>query len=103
MDLRHPPALLGSSELPRAPSALQATPLCIRVPDTKPYNFIVSGRFPSILLYDLRRGLNVCSSIYSGADSLSSMTMPVNDRVIAGGSYRGIWFVGCCLPQEGGR
>ena len=92
VDLRHPSAVVKSADLPKAPSALQATPLCVREAINAP-NFVVSGRFPSILLYDLRRGLNTCSPIYSGADSLSSMTVVSNDRVIAGGSYRGIIFL----------
>ena len=89
VDLRHPSAVVKSADLPKAPSALQATPLCIRE-TIRSHNFVVCGRFPSVLLYDLRRGLNVCSSIYSGADSLSSMSIASNDHVIAGGSYRGM-------------
>lgn len=89
VDLRHPSAVVKSADLPKAPSALQATPLCVRETISS-HDFVVCGRFPSVLLYDLRRGLNACSSIYSGADCLSSMTVASNDRVVAGGSYRGI-------------
>jgi hypothetical protein len=92
VDLRHRSAVVLSAELPKAPSALQATPLCIRE-TISAHNFVVCGRFPSVLLYDFRRGFSSCSSIYSGADSLSSMTNVSNDRIIAGGSYRGNLFL----------
>jgi hypothetical protein len=48
------------------------------------------GRFPSVLIYDLRSGLKPFGSIYSGAESLSSMASASPDHVVIGGSYRGM-------------
>jgi hypothetical protein len=75
--------------LPKAPSAGQATPLSIKTCQINDNAFVVCGRFPSVLMYDIRRGLKPSASIYSGADSLSSMTAGTGDIVVAGGSYRG--------------
>jgi len=91
VDLRQRNSLVQSSEIPKAPSAGQATPLCIRNRDADNHDFLVCGRFPSILLYDLRNGLRVSNSIYSGANSLSSLTAFSSERVIAGGNYRGLY------------
>ena len=89
VDLRQRNSLVQSGQVPKAPSAGQATPLCIRNRDTDNHDFLVCGRFPSILLYDLRNGLRVCNSIYSGANSLSSLAVFSTERIIAGGNYRG--------------
>jgi len=91
VDLRDPCAIVQSSRLPKAPSAGQATPLCIRDFGINENQVIVCGRFPSVLLYDLRNGLCKCRSVYSGAESLSSMTAAPRDRIIVGGSYRGTY------------
>jgi hypothetical protein len=89
MDLRQRYAVYEGG-LPKAPSAGQATPLCIRTSQISDNTFIVCGRFPSVLMYDIRGGLKPSCSIYSGANSLSSMIAGSGDVVIAGGSYRGI-------------
>lgn len=84
-------AVVHFGNLPQAPSAGQATPLCIMHHRSKGNQVMVCGRFPSFLLYDLRSGLDKCRSVYSGAESLSSMTYSSGDRIIVGGSYRGIY------------
>lgn len=91
VDLRDSSVIVQSSRLPKAPSAGQATPLCIRGFGVDENQAIVCGRFPSVLMYDLRNGLNKYRSVYSGAESLSSMTTASGDRVILGGSYRGMY------------
>ena len=90
LDLRDRSAVVRSVEVPKAPFG-QATPLCIRKPTDQEHSneFLICGRFPSVLLYDIRDGLNGVRSIYSGADSLSSLTIAPRNTVIAGGSYRG--------------
>ena len=88
-DVRQPSTIVQRGVISRPPSSDQATPLCIRSRSVEADNFIVCGRFPSVLSYDLRAGLSVCGSVYSGAESLSSMTPVGRDRVIVGGSYRG--------------
>jgi hypothetical protein len=90
VDTRRRYGIVGTENLPKAPSAGQATPLCIRNSGTDDQSFLVCGRFPSVLLYDLRYGLQTSSSVYSGAESLSSLTNVSSSHVVAGGSYRGI-------------
>jgi hypothetical protein len=89
VDIRDRSPIVRSVELPKAPSAGQATPLCIRKQGAGETEFLVCGRFPSVLLYDLRHGLGGVGAIYSGADSLSSLAIASPNTVIAGGSYRG--------------
>ena len=89
MDIRNRSPIVHSIELPKAPSAGQATPLCIRKQGAGETEFLVCGRFPSVLLYDLRHGVRGVGVIYSGADSLSSLAIASPNTVIAGGSYRG--------------
>lgn len=72
-----------------APIASQATPLCIRSPEESADRFLVCGRFPSMLMYDLRKGLEVTRSAYSGAESLSCITGIFHNHVVVGGSYHG--------------
>jgi hypothetical protein len=60
IDPRDPMDLTHTGKIPKAPWADQSAPLCIRnsgvsLPD---YNFLLCGRFPSILLYDIRVGLD---------------------------------------------
>jgi hypothetical protein len=88
VDLRQRYAVY-QGRLPKAPSAGQATPLSIKNVQVNDNAFVVCGRFPSVLMYDIRGGLRPTCSIYSGADSLSSMTTGTGDIVVAGGSYRG--------------
>jgi hypothetical protein len=88
-DVRQPSTIVQRGIISRPPSADQATPLSIRSRGAEADNFVVCGRFPSVLFYDLRVGLSVCRSVYSGAESLSSMTPIGRDRIIVGGSYRG--------------
>lgn len=89
LDVRDRSGIVHSVELPKAPSAGQATPLCIRKHSGDNNEFFLCGRFPSVLLYDLRHGLQGVRSIYSGADSLSSLATASNNVLVAGGSYRG--------------
>lgn len=92
LDLRSRSAIVQSGKLPKAPSSVQATPLCIMNPYLRTNTFMTCGRFPSVLIYDLRGGLEPCGSIYSGAESLSSMDFAPPDHVVVGGSYRGTQF-----------
>lgn len=95
VDPRHPRGVVERGWLPKAPSAVQATPLCIKSQTHRETEFLVCGRFPSVLLYDIRNGFGSFRSVYSGATSLSCLTIGTADRVIAGGSYRGIlWDLG---------
>jgi len=89
-DVRQPSTIVQRGAVSRPPSAEQATPLCIRNRDEDGNNILVCGRFPSVLCYDLRVGLSTCRSVYSGAESLSSMALVGRNRIIVGGSYRGI-------------
>jgi hypothetical protein len=89
VDFRHPRGIVHSGQLPKAPSAAQATPLCIASQSHRRDEFLVCGRFPSVLLYDIRKGFGAFRSVYSGATSLSCLTMGSCNRVIAGGSYKG--------------
>jgi hypothetical protein len=91
MDLRDRSGIVQSGRIPKAPWADQATPLCIRNSGVKDEdnNFLVSGRFPSVLMYDIRTGLERWRSIYTGTESLSSMTAISSESIVAGGSYRG--------------
>src|SRR5271156_1179436 len=73
-DVRQPSTIVQRGIISRPPSADRATPLCIRSRGAEVDTFIVCGRFPSVLFFDLRAGLSVCRSVYSGAESLSSMT-----------------------------
>lgn len=88
---------VSSQGIPKVPLAGQATPLCIRAQSVDDVKFFVSGRFPAVLLYDLRMGLRSFHAAYSGADCLSSMTFVSSDRLVLGGAYRGMcafaWFV----------
>src|SRR5271170_3738070 len=61
-DVRRPSAIVQRGVISRPPSADHATPLCIRNRGVEGDNFIVCGRFPSVLSYDLRAGLSVCRS-----------------------------------------
>jgi hypothetical protein len=92
VDLRDRSTVVCSGSLPKAPFAAQATPLCIKQQGTREHQVMVCGRFPSFLLYDLRAGMDKCRSVYSGAESLSSMTYVSRDRIVVGGSYRGKHF-----------
>jgi hypothetical protein len=92
VDLRDRSIAVCSGSLPKAPSAAQATPLCIKRQGSREHQVMVCGRFPSFLLYDLRAGMDKCRSVYSGAESLSSMTYVSRDRIVVGGSYRGKHF-----------
>lgn len=99
MDLRQRYAVY-EGELPKAPSAGQATPLCVRHSQINDNTFIVCGRFPSVLMYDIRGGLRPSFSIYSGANSLSSMIAGSGDVVVAGGSYRGMLYLVSLLINQ---
>jgi len=90
VDPRHPRGIVESGQLPKAPSATQATPLCIQSQSQRETEFLVCGRFPSVLLYDIRKGFGTFRSVYSGATSLSCLTIGSPDRAVAGGSYKGI-------------
>ena len=91
VDIRDSSVIVQTHRLPKAPSAGQATPLCIRNFGVNENQVMICGRFPCVLMYDLRNGLSKCRSVYSGAESLSSMTTASRDRIIVGGSYRGIY------------
>ena len=82
-------SLVQSFELPRLPTSVQATPLCIRPHPARDDSYFVCGRFPAILSFDLRMGLEKFISIYSGADSLSCITPISSDYIVVGGAYRG--------------
>jgi hypothetical protein len=50
VDVRYPGGIVHRGQLPIAPSAAQATPLCIASQSHCRDEFLVSGRFPSVLL-----------------------------------------------------
>ena len=91
VDLRQRNSLVASAEIPTTSRAPQATPLCIRHWDTSSYEFLVCGWFPSVLVYDLRNGLRISNSVYSGANVLSHMTTFSREHIVAGGTYRGLY------------
>ena len=93
VDLRQRNSLVESAEIPTTSRAPQATPLCIRHRDTGSHEFLVCGWFPSILVYDLRNGLRISDSVYSGANVLSHMTTISKECIIAGGTYRGLYLL----------
>ena len=89
LDIRQPSSIVQRGVVSRPASADQATPLSIRNRGDDGDEILICGRFPSVLCYDLRVGLSTCRSVYSGAESLSSIALVGRDRVIVGGSYRG--------------
>lgn len=103
VDVRQPRGIVHRGQLPKAPSAAQATPLCIASQSHRGDEFLVCGRFPSVLLYDIRKGFGACRSVYSGATSLSCLTMGSRDRVIAGGSYKGTKFTSVSANRRPGN
>jgi hypothetical protein len=90
IDLRQPFPVFQNQDIPKLPSVGQATPLCIRSSPADDFSFLVCGRFPAVLLGDLRLGLRNFRSVYSGADSLSSITSISRDHIVLAGAYRGI-------------
>ena len=89
LDIRQPSLISKSQQIPAAPLAGQATPLCIRSSPANDHDFFVCGRFPAVLLYDLRFGFQNPHSIYSGADSLASLVSISSERMMVGGAHRG--------------
>ena len=55
-----------------------------------PHSVSLSGRFPSIITYDLRNFSKALYSIYSGAHSLCSLLdLPKQEGIVASGEYNG--------------
>ncbi|KAK9457605.1 hypothetical protein V1511DRAFT_494109 [Dipodascopsis uninucleata] len=71
-------------------ASMPGYPLSVLSGSFSPQTVSVSGRFPSILTYDIRRFPSIVHSAYSGAHSLSSLLALPNRRgIIAAGEYNG--------------